>query len=352
MINEPAIETKDTLNGVQFLQRKTIIVDEMNLNGLAENWLKYLKINRNRSDNTIRSYATDIDQFIAYLEWKKIGSYKVKPLIIDEWMGWLSRVRKNSPRTIARKIEMLRSFYRYLVRIEVIHYNENPMEYVDAPQFEKTVPDSLSLSELNRMTSVIDTSGPLGFRDYLMILLYTVGGLRESELINADIRDFNMENMSVKVKGKGGKERVVMLPDTVELAKDNKINLKNTFKDYIDNHRILLYKKHITSQAVFINRSGNRLSRKSVYDIFVKTAKKAGIERKITPHVARHTCGMLLTELDVDSRLIRQHLGHRSSIMTDHYSKVRDMKYKSSVGVFGNLATRLSERIGLPPEQL
>lgn len=352
MTNESAIETEDKVRGLQFLQRKTVIIDEMDLNGLAESWLKYLKINRNRSDNTISSYATDIDQFIAYLEWKKIRSYKIKPIIIDEWMGWLGRVRKNSPRTIARKVEMLRSFYKYLIRIEVIHYNENPMEYVDAPQFEKTVPDSLSLSELNKMLSVIDTSTPIGFRDFLMILLYTVGGLRESELINADIRDFNLESMSVKVKGKGGKERVVMLPESVELARNNKINLKNTLKDYIDNYRTLLYKKHLTSQAVFINRSGNRLGRKSVYDIFVKTAKRAGIERRITPHVARHTCGMLLTELDVDSRLIRQHLGHRSSIMTDHYSKVRDMKYKSSVGVFGNLATRLSERFGLPAEQL
>jgi len=332
--------------------RRTKFPDMMNLNGYADRWLEYLKVNRNKSYNTVKAYGNDINQFIGFLENCQILTYKVDPEIVEDWIAWLSKARDNSPRTIARKVESLRGFYKYLRKIRIITQSENPMNEVDTPVFDTNIPDNLSLSELNKLLNIIDTTTPKGFRNYLMILIYIFGGARKSELINADLQDLNLETMSLKVLGKGNKERIIMLPHEVMLSNNRKAELKVLCHEYITIYRLSLCKRCVKTTALFINPSGKRLGRQSVYNIFVKTAEKAGIKRRITPHMARHTCGMLLTELGVDSRIIRKHLGHSSAQMTDLYSKVRDIKYRQSINAFRNLAADLSTTMGVPAEEL
>lgn len=346
------VNNSDTEHKYKYL-RRTVQMDDMDLNGLADEWLQYLKVNLNRSDNTIQAYSRDIDQFIGFLELKKVGSYLVKTKLIDDWVGWLYRVKRNKPSTLARKLEALRALYAYLARIEIIHHNENPMIDVETPSYEtENIIEGISLNELNKMLSAIDTSKPLGCRNYLMLIIYEVAGLRVSELINTRISDFNLENMHITVKGKGGKVRIIKLPVQIEISKNTIIDLKKLCEVYMSKHRLLLCKKELKTDFNFINRSGTKLSRKSINDIFSTIAIKAGIPRHIHPHLARHGCGMLMTDLDIDPKIIQKHLGHKSAKMTDHYRYIRDQKYQNTIGMFGKLSSTLTEKLGLPPEQL
>jgi integrase/recombinase XerC len=274
-------------------------------------YIQYLEAERNASPYTVRNYKDDLLDFLYFLKKKKIdplNETKVDRHVLRDYLSELVE-RGIAKASIARKLSAIRSFYRYLVREEIIP--KNPVEQVSSPKLDKRLPSFLTQEEMEKLLGAPDLSTPLGQRDRAFLELLYASGLRVSELVGLTLEQIDLESNEIRVWGKGSKERVVLMGEPAAAA----------LKDYLNQGRVeLLGKKK--SQALFLNRYGQPLPERSVQRILQQYAKKAGIGKRVHPHMLRHTFATHLLDGGADLRVVQELLGHARLSSTQIYTHV------------------------------
>jgi integrase/recombinase XerC len=274
-------------------------------------YIQYLEAERNASPYTVRNYRDDLLDFLYFLKKKKIdplNETKVDRHVLRDYLSELVE-RGLAKASIARKLSAIRSFYRYLVREEIIP--KNPVEQVSSPKLDKRLPSFLTQEEMEKLLGAPDLSTPLGQRDQAFLELLYASGLRVSELVGLTPEQIDLESNEIRVWGKGSKERVVLMGEPAAAA----------LKDYLNQGRVeLLGKKK--SQALFLNRYGQPLPERSVQRILQQYAKKAGIGKRVHPHMLRHTFATHLLDGGADLRVVQELLGHARLSSTQIYTHV------------------------------
>lgn len=301
----------------------------------AFQFLRYLKIAKNFSEHTLRNYAIDLDDFKHFQSLKlpeeikkqlpKISPELHLPTDIDLPLDHIDRkaVRaflaylfenKKHRRTIARKLSSLRTFFKYLVSHELISIN--PAEELESPRIEKKIPPSISYQQIQHLLSQPDPETLLGLRDRaLMELLYS-SGLRVSEAVALNRKDFDRKNLLLKLKGKGQKERIVPITENAASWISKYIESPERFME-IDGHA-----PERDGEAIFLNRHGDRLTTRSIDRKFQEYLKASGLSLNITPHSIRHAIATHWLENGMDLKTIQALLGHSSLSTTTIYTQV------------------------------
>jgi integrase/recombinase XerC len=280
------------------------------------NFLDYLTYERNVSPRTITAYRDDIEGFVSFLcnDYFTLGRdqldfRKVDHLTVRSYLAHLGK-RKLSRASIARQLSALRTFFKYLVREEIVE--ANPARAVATPKKEKYLPAVMQTSDVALLLEQPDPSVPLGARDLAFLELMYGSGLRISELVGVDIDDLELRARLVKVHGKGSKERIVPFGSKAETAIRTWLAVRG---EYVHDPE---------EQAVFVNYRGKRITIRSVARHFDKYVKQAALKAGISPHTLRHSFATHLLNAGADLRGIQELLGHASLSTTQKYTHLND----------------------------
>lgn len=286
---------------------------------LIERFLEHLRVERNASAHTLRSYASDLEQFRSFLwsagfhrDEKKgdVRAEKIDHLAIRAYLSRLYREHKKS--SLARKLAAQRSFFRYLVDEGLM--KRSPAEIVATPKQEKNLPSFLSVDEVFALVEKPDRATPWGARDRAILETLYSCGIRVSELVGLSDGDVDFQLGIVRVYGKGRKERIVPIGEKAIEA----------LRAYLPRRdEVLARRKKSGPRApLFINRRGTRLTARSVGRILQKHVLQSGLLRKVSPHALRHTFATHLLDAGADLRAIQEMLGHVSLSTTQRYTHV------------------------------
>ena len=274
-------------------------------------YLEYLKYQKNYSDETIHSYSIDIEEFLDYINSECINICEVGYDVVKAWLIHLDE-KKNKSTTVSRKISSLRGFYKYLINNKVM--NSNPFSLVSLPKKERHLPRFFYYNELEEMFQVPKLNTALGQRDRLLLEMLYATGVRVSELVNIKVSDINGEE--IKVLGKGNKERIVEFGDYAESILELYLN-----KGY----KSLNVKK---SEYLFLNNRGGKLTTRGVRYILDNIINKTTIDKKISPHMLRHTFATHLLNEGCDLLTVQELLGHESLTATSIYTHITNDRLK------------------------
>lgn len=290
----------------------------------AREFLQFLKLNRNASPHTVRAYDTDLTQFLEFLAMRaktKPSRLPVSALDADGVRGFLESLhdRGNSRASSARRLAALRTFARYLVREG--HLGDDPTQLVGSPRKEQTLPQHLDLAQVDRVVSSPDLAAPAGRRDRAILELFYASGLRLSELVGLDIEDVNLSGRVVRVRGKGGKERLVPFNHSTADALKAMLQDARAVIPAAPGRRGARPGPHARPRhALFLNQRGGRLTTRSVDRIVRQAARAAAVPGGLSPHALRHTFATHLLQAGADLRAIQELLGHASLSTTQRYT--------------------------------
>jgi integrase/recombinase XerC len=309
-----------------------------------------LQAAKNASEHTIRNYAIDLDALKKFLEKEWLTEYETDQLpakirsgenykqrnqqndhliplgridrkIIREFLAMM-HANQSGKRTILRRLSTFRSFFKWAFGNRLIE--SNPIEEIESPKRDKTIPPSLSYEHIQRLFEIPDVNTYLGCRDRCIMELFYSSGLRVGELVGLNRDDIDCANRLMRVRGKGKKERIV--PITKKAVEWIQIYLNHPERDQdCDGH--LAESDHT---ALFLNRLGTRLTARSVDRKFEQYIKASGLSGKITPHTIRHTIATHWLENGMDLKTIQTILGHASLATTTIYTHV-DTNLKKKV---------------------
>ena len=275
-----------------------------------EEYMHYLKYEKNYSSNTIDSYERDIIEFFDFCDENKINFLNCKYNDISSFLRSIDDHEKAT--TLARKISSLRGFYNFLIGLKYVE--NNPCSLVKTPKKEKKLPRFFYYNELEEMFKVPDMSTPLGQRDRLILEVLYASGVRVSELVNIKVRD--IDGMNIKVLGKGSKERIAHIGEYCKEVLD--IYLKDGYLE--------LDKKK--SEYLFLNNNGGKLTTRGVRYILDNIIVKTTVNKKISPHMLRHSFATHLLNEGCDILSVQELLGHESLSATQVYTHVTTDKLK------------------------
>lgn len=279
----------------------------MNWQSIIKEYLTFLNIERGLSKNTIESYSRDLKKLTRYLEGHdiKLSPLKIEENTIQEFIYTIAK--EISPRSQARVISGLRSFFDYLVFED--YRKTNPTDLLEIPKIGRKLPDTLSSKEIDTLIAAIDLSHPQGERNRTIIEVMYSCGLRVSELISLKLSDLFFEEGFIRVIGKGNKERYVPIH----------YNAQKYLLFYIKDIRSHIIPKREHEDTVFLGRRGGGLSRQMIFMILKDLAITINLNKKISPHTLRHSFATHLLQGGADLRAIQQMLGHESITTTEVY---------------------------------
>ena len=294
------------------------------LRDATREFLQFLKFNRNASPHTVRAYETDLTQFLEFLSARdatKPSKVPVTALDADGVRGFLESLhdRGNSRASAARRLAALRTFARYLVREGRLA--DDPTQMVGAPRKEQTLPQHLDLAQVDSVIGTPDLDRAAGRRDRAILELSYASGLRLSELVGLDIEDVNLPGRVVRVRGKGGKERLVPFNHSTADALKVMLQDARALKPETTSRRSRGSGPHArTRHAMFLNLRGGRLTTRSVDRIVRQAARAAAVPGGLSPHALRHTFATHLLQAGADLRAIQELLGHECLSTTQRYT--------------------------------
>jgi integrase/recombinase XerC len=290
------------------------------LRDLSRQFLAFLKFNRNVSPHTLRAYDTDVEQFLAHLgarHQRAVSELTVGHFDTDGVRGYLGELhdRGTSRASSARRLAGVRAFAKYLVREDLLP--EDPTGLVGAPRKERTLPAHLGTDEVDRLLAAPDTSTQAGRRDRAIIELFYASGLRLSELVGMDLEDLNLTGRVVRVRGKGGKERLV--PFNTHTADAIQQMLQDRRTPGVE-PRGSKGARGRARTPLFLNLRGGRLTTRSVDRVIRRYVREAALTHGISPHGLRHTFATHLLQAGADLRAIQELLGHARLSTTQRYT--------------------------------
>lgn len=280
-----------------------------------DRYLEYLKVEKKYSDMTILSYKDDLIEYNEFLGNNFISITNVNYEIVKKYLKYLYE-RKINKSSISRKLSSIRGLYNYLVRENIIEVNY--FNNISNPKKEIYLPKYLKEEELNKIFNVCNDNDYLSQRDSLIIELLYSTGVRVSELVNIKIKDIDIENKSIKVLGKGRKERIVLYNN----------HTKEAMNIYLSDGYHKLNK--LNSGYLILNKAGNKLSERYVRIIIDKLVRKAGLDIKIGPHSLRHTFATDMIENGADLVTIKELLGHASLNTTSIYTHITNEQIRKT----------------------
>ena len=288
-------------------------------------FFNYLSIEKGLASNTITAYRHDLERFFHYLSINQLAFDQIKVDDLSLYVAWLRGMGntefKIGQSSIARNVISLRSYYNYLAKE---HKLNNPAANFKPPKIAKRLPKALSIEQI---LSILNIAGDdlISLRDKAMLELLYSTGARVSELINLNALDISTTSnngevsTTVKLKGKGGKERVVPIGSYAVKA----------VNDYLTRSRPSLLKVS-TQRSLFLNQRGGRLSRQSAWNVVAASAKRVGLTEQVTPHSMRHSFATHLLDGGADIRVVQELLGHASVTTTQIYTLITIDKLRES----------------------
>ncbi len=292
----------------------------MNWESEIKEFKNYLKLEKGLSDNSIHAYVTDLYKLVQYLRDQGFndGPEYVTLSQLKDLMEWVNG-RGISPRTQARIISGIKSFYKFLLIEEKVE--KDPTALLEAPRVGRKLPEILTVEEIDTVINAVDTRKPEGQRNKAILETLYSCGLRVSELIDLKISNLFFESGFVKIEGKGNKERLV--PISTKAIKE--INL------YLGEYRRTL-KIHPNHEDIhFLNRRGKKLSRVMIFTIIKNITKKLNIAKNISPHTFRHSFATHLIDGGANLRAVQEMLGHESIITTEIYTHLDKEYLKNTI---------------------
>ena len=273
-------------------------------------YLHYLTIERGLSQNTRKSYERDLEQYLTFLTEQHIKDWQaVDRVLILSFLQQLQQSGKSSA-TIIRMVSSLRRFHQFLRQERFTDHD--PMQHIDSPKKQQKLPDTLSLSEVERLIETPDTKEVLGIRDRAILEVMYATGLRVSELIGLQLKDLHLSMGLLQTTGKGDKERIVPLGDLAI----------QWIETYLEEARPFLTRKHPEESHLFVNNHGKQLSRQGIWKNLKALVRKAGITKNVTPHTLRHSFATHLLENGADLRTVQELLWHADISTTQIYTHI------------------------------
>ena len=282
---------------------------------LINEFIDYLRFEKKYSENTIVSYQNDLKKALIFF---KNDFNNLTKKDIQNYIRQLSK--QESSASVSRSISTLKSLYKFL---ELNKYaKNNPLTTITNPKTPKKLPKVLSEEEVDKLLD-INLKTDFDYRNKAMLELMYSSGLRVSELINLTVNDIDLINSSVRIFGKGSKERIVPLNDYAIEALNN----------YISNHRRSLF-KHGENNYLFLNNHGNKMTRQGFFKTLQKIAKEKGIKSELSPHTLRHSFATHLLKRGADLRSIQELLGHSDISTTQIYTHITSEKLQKNYQEF------------------
>lgn len=281
-------------------------------------WADALLAERGLSVRTVEAYRQDMELFLLYLDEWSMGRAAPRPFQLAEqdimlFLAWL-RSRQNTGRSLARRLSALRNFFAFAVEEKALPVN--PAALLESPRLPQYLPEVLSREEMDRLLAQPDLRDKSGRRDRCLMEVLYAAGLRVSEVCGLTLEDIDLQRGLVRVFGKGGKERLVPLHADAQARLQAYI--AHCRPEFSPNSRLL-----------FVNRSGNGLTRQYVWKAIKKYALTAGIRREISPHTFRHSFATHLLEGGADLRSVQVLLGHADISATEIYTHVQAERLRS-----------------------
>ena len=284
---------------------------------LTKHYLRYLKLERGYSPNTVEAYKHDLEWLLGYLEQEGLDPLSVKLEDLEHFAAMLSD-HGISAKSQARILSGVRSFYRYLVLDGYL--DVDPTELLESPHLPQHLPEYLSTEEVDALENSIDLTSNEGHRNRAIIEVFFSCGLRVSELTNLKLSDLFLSQGFIRVNGKGGKQRLVPISERaiheLELWFDDRrqMEIKPGEEDY-----------------VFLNRRGHHLTRTMILIMVKRQAEAAGIKKTISPHTLRHSFATALLKGGADLRIIQELLGHADLGTTEIYTHMDDESLRQEI---------------------
>ena len=279
-----------------------------------EDYLEYLKVQKNYSSYTVLNYKEDLLFFLDFCKKNNIDYQSITYIQAQKYLMYLYEEEKEKATTVSRKISSIRSFYHYLATRNVT--DNSSFDLLKLPKKEKKLPRYLEYNELLELFEVPNINTSLGERNRLILELLYATGIRVGELVNIKLSDIHLGNKTIYILGKGNKERIVYF---------NEVTYKY-LKKYLENGREKLIKK--PTDYLFLNNRGGKLTTRGVQDVLEKIIKKTAISKHLSPHMIRHSFATHLLNEGCDLLSVQQLLGHSSLSATSIYTHVTTDRLK------------------------
>jgi integrase/recombinase XerC len=287
---------------------------------LAE-FLRHLALERNASAHTVKSYREDLTQAVAFFQ-ERLGQQEAGPArltarLLRAYLVWLHE-QGYAKSTVARRVAAVRSWCRFLCRQGTL--TANPADGLRSPRLDRKLPHFLTVDDLTRLLASPPADTPLGLRDRAILETLYSAGLRVSELTGLDIGDVDLDDGVALVRGKGKRERLVLLGPHAQGA----------LRGWLEARGRLGGRSKKGPAAVFLNKNGTRLTTRSVGRLLEKYLAQAGLDRRTSPHTLRHSFATHLLDRGADIRSVQELLGHRSLATTQVYTHVTTQRLRDS----------------------
>ena len=271
----------------------------------------YLQLEKSLSENSVEAYLRDIDKLTQYLQisanMKTPAEVNLKDL--QHFIRWIAELDM-TPSSQARMISGIRSFFKYCIIENIVQ--QDPSLLLEAPKLRRSLPDVLSVDEIERIIQAIDLSTPEGTRNKAILEVLYSCGLRVTELVNLKISQLYLDVGFIRVIGKGEKERLIPIGQSA-------IKYINIYRNEV---RVHVPIQQGNEDILFLNRRGSKLTRVMIFLLLKDLVKKAGIDKKISPHTFRHSFATHLVEGGADLRAVQEMLGHESITTTEIYTHI------------------------------
>lgn len=294
------------------------------------NWLEskkgyetFLRVEKSLSPNSVSAYVNDINKLITFIEehYPNLTPATVKLAQLRKFVEWMNQ-KGISPRTQARTISGIKSFYKFLLIEEAVE--NDPTTLVESPRIGRKLPEILTDDEINGLIEAIDETKAEGLRNKAILETLYSCGLRVSELVDLKLSNLHFEQEFLRIAGKGERERLV--PISKRAIED--------IKKYLVNSRKKLTIEKGFENVVFLNRRGKKLSRVMIFTIIKNLADKIKLEKNISPHTFRHSFASALVQGGADLRTVQEMLGHESILTTEIYAHLDKEYLKDTVNKF------------------
>jgi integrase/recombinase XerD len=283
----------------------------------------FLRLEKSLSQNSVGAYVNDINKLISFVEefHPGITPETIKLVQLRNFVEWMSG-NGVSPRTQARTISGVKSFYKFLLIEEVVE--NDPTMLLESPKIGRKLPDVLTDDEINQLINSIDLGKREGLRNKAILETLYSCGLRVSELINLRLSNLHFEQEFIKIAGKGEKERLVPISKRA----------MEYIKLYLNGYRRRLRVEKSSENILFLNRRGKKLSRVMIFTIIKDLAEKINLQKSISPHTFRHSFASALVQGGADLRAVQEMLGHESILTTEIYTHLDKEFLKDTVNKY------------------